>query len=165
MNIDQTKDLLAILEVAYPNHYKKLSDEEKVETVKLYYDFFSHHDARLVVQGLKNYIANNEYPPTIAGLHQHVKALLPSQSEPIQLWNAVVKAVRNSAYKSHEEFNLLPVECREWLGSPTQLKDFSQLEPETLNTVVRGQFLKTIGTTIAKCELLGQSEVKFICEE
>ena len=165
MDINEAKGILSILEIAYPKHYKTMSDADKVETVKLYYDYFSHYDLTLVIQGLKNYIGDNEYPPTIAGLHKHVKALIPKSNDAVSLWNDTLKAIRNSAYKSKEEFDALPVECRRWLGSPKQLKDLSQVDPETLNTVVRGQFLKTIPETISACELLPTPEMRFICED
>src|SRR5665648_44508 len=144
MNIKATQQLLSILKMAYPNFYKSMSKEDAIETVKLYYDFFGEHQTPVVVQALKNYIRNNVFPPSIAGLNTEIKLLMNQGNTSEELWSKVAKAVGNSLYNSTEEFKKLPIECQRWLGSPKGLKDLGMAEVEVVNTVVRGQFLKTI---------------------
>lgn len=145
MTLEETKQLLTILKLSYPNNYKDMSKDQAINTVKLYYDFFGEHPTPLVVQALKNYIKSNKYPPTIAGLQEQVDLLINHGNTSEELWSKMVKAIRNSLYGSVEEFEKLPKECQMWLGSPSGLKDLGMIDVDTLNTVLHGQFLKTIG--------------------
>jgi len=144
MEIKETQQLLSILKMAYPNAYKSMSKEDAIETVKLYYDFFGEHQTPVVVQALKNYIKSNVYPPSVAGLIKEIELLTNKGNTSEELWSRVAKAVGNSLYNSAEEFNKLPMSCQRWLGSPKGLKDLGMTAAEVLNTVVRGQFIKTI---------------------
>lgn len=142
---EETGQLLAILEVAYPNNYKNASLEERRNTLSLYYDMFCEYPTPIIVQALKNYIKVNQYPPTIAGLQEQIDFLFNKQ-DPAELWNLVKKAVCNSAYNSMKEFEKLPLVCQKWAGTHMTLKELSQVDIDTLNTVTRGQFMKTIGS-------------------
>ena len=144
MNLQETQQLLTILKLSYPNSYKDMSKEQAIETVKLYFDFFGEHQTVLVVQALKNYIKSNKYPPSIAGLQEQIELLTNQGNTNEELWGKMVKAIRNSLYGSVEEFAKLPKECQRWLGSPSGLKDLGMIDVDTLNTVLHGQFLKTI---------------------
>jgi len=146
---EETKQLMFLLETAYPRNYEKMSNQEKLNTMQLYYDFFGEYETSMVVAGLRNYIKSNQYPPTIAGLTEQIELLAPKH-EDIDYWNLILKACRNSAYNSKEEFEKLPIECQRWVGSPTGLKELSQLDITTFNTVSKGQFLKSIPTIVKR---------------
>lgn len=72
MKKEETKQLLSILQVAYPNHYKSMDIDDKRQTLALYYEMFQGVDTTSIVKALKNYIKTNKYPPTVAGLQEQV---------------------------------------------------------------------------------------------
>jgi hypothetical protein len=148
---EETKQLLTILEVAYPSNYRNLNPEERRNTLVTYYDMFAEYPTELIVMALKNYIKVNQYPPTIAGLREQVEMLLDKDT-PVELWNKVKKAITRSAYNSVEEFAKLPPVCQKWVGNHMTLKELSQTDIDTLDTVTRGQFLKTIGSIQQRTE-------------
>jgi len=122
MQKQDIKQLMTVLKVAYPSHYRDMTEEEMRQTASLWYEMFAEYEVILVVKALNNYIKANKYPPTIAGLQE-----------------------QNSTYGSVEEYNKLPEECQRWLGGPSGLKDLGMIDTDTVNTVLHGQFLKTIG--------------------
>lgn len=135
--------VLFLLETAYPNSYKSMSNEQKKMQIDFYLEMFGEYEAPIVVVALKNYIKKNQYPPTVAGLTEQI-TLLTTQDTDSELWNLIAKACRNGYYNSLEEFNKLPKECQLFLGNPASLRELSQIDVGTLNTVTRGQFLKSV---------------------
>lgn len=144
MNKFETQQLLTILKTSYPNTYKDMTQQQATDTVLHYYTFFGEYPTPIVVQALKNYIKKNEYPPTIAGLQRQIDLLLHEGDSDVELWNLIHKACQNAMYHSKEEFNKLPTVCQRWVGRPEQLMEFAKIDSTTLNTVTRGQFLKSI---------------------
>lgn len=144
MNREDIKKVLFILETNYPNTYKSMTNEQKIRQIDNYLDFFGEYETTVVVAALKNYIKNNEFPPTVAGLTKQINILLIGGTD-IEDWNLIRKACNNGSYGSVSEFNKLPEVCQKWLGTPQTLKDMSIIEPQTLDTVVKGEFLKSIG--------------------
>ena len=145
MEREETKQLLKILPVAYPDYYSKFTSQQKTETVNLYYDLFGKYETVIVVPALYNYIKTNVYPPKPAGIQEQIDLLMPNSETSVELWNMLLKAVSNGYYGYEEEYNKLPEVCQKWLHCPEQLKELAVIDISTLNSVIRGQFLKTIG--------------------
>lgn len=143
MKREDIQKVLFILQNAYPNTYRKMTAEEMTQQIEFYLDMLGEYETPIVVAALKNYIKKNQYPPTIAGLTEQIELLLVKDTDQDK-WNLVVKACKNGSYGSIEEFNKLPLDCQRWVGSADNLKQLSQLDPNTFNTVTKGQFLKTI---------------------
>lgn len=144
MKKDETKQILEILKVAYPRNYANITQQGAREILSLYYDIFKEVPTETVVMALKNYIKANKYPPSIAGLWEQVE-LLNDDNTTETLWAAIEKAVRNSGYHSAEEFDKLPDECKQFVGSAKSLKELGQMDGGTLNTVTKGQFIRSVG--------------------
>ena len=145
MNREETKQMLKILSVAYPRTYAGYSEQQKTETVDLYFALFGKCETEIVVSALCNYVKSNQYPPTPAGIQAQIDLILSTDDSAIELWNTLAKAVRNGYYGYEEEYNKLPEVCQKWLHCPEQLKELAVVDFSTLNSVIRGQFLKTIG--------------------
>lgn len=144
MEKNETKQLLTLLKVAYPKTYNNMTAEEMRETLTLYFEMFKEIETVVIVAALKNYIKKNVYPPTIAGLQEQINLIQPQGLSDAEMWVLISKACQNGYYGAKEEFEKLPDDCKRWLGSPQTLKELSQVEPDKFNTVVKGQFLKTI---------------------
>lgn len=144
MKIHETKQLLMILEKAYPSVFKNMPENEAKETIFFYHSFFGKYDTEVVVLALRNYVAVNQYPPTIAGLQEQINLVSGTEETAIELWTALQAAVSRSAWHSGEEFEKLPRPAQIWVRNAAGLKDLSTLDVDTFNTVTRGQFLKTI---------------------
>ena len=55
----------------------------------------------------------------------------------------VWRAVQRSGYNSREEFNRLPDTLRRLVGSPEQLKAWSQMDADTVQSVIGSNFQRS----------------------
>lgn len=140
MTKDQIIGLMKYFQAAYRGFY---DSKDARDVLKVWYDAFSEEDPRVVDLAAKNYVKANEFPPTAAGLMKQIDLIKRPQAD-TDMWALINKAARNGTYNSEEEFAKLPPECRSFLGSASALKDLAQTDAGTMNTVVKGQFLKRV---------------------
>ena len=142
MDREQAIVVLKILKTAYPRFYADLTKDEAENTVGLWIDMFKHEDPNLVVLAVKELINSFKFPPTIADVKEKMYSITNMNTEtPIEVWNTIRKAIRNSGYHSYEEFEKLPENAKKFVGSPNQLREWA-ISTDFNESVVRGQFLK-----------------------
>ena len=151
MEKSETKMLLEILKTAYPKTYQNITEEQARNMLSLYFDMFKEYETEIVVVALKNYIKVNEYPPSIAGLQKQID-LLTHKYDKMELWNTLAAACSRGTRMTAEEFETLPESIREWAGDVGQIKELALMDSVTFNSVIRGQFLKTIPQIIERQE-------------
>lgn len=144
MTKNETAKILAILNAYYP---EVGADPEVM--VNAWHKILGQHDYVVVEQAVMNFAATDsrEYPkfPVPGQIKAQIDLLSKTGDTPEELWNVVYKAICNSGYRAQEEFDKLPACCQKWLGGASELKDLGMADIEIVNTVTRGQFLKTIG--------------------
>lgn len=145
MTREETQRLLVVLGTAYPMYIKNMNSGDKTNLINLYTVMFGEYPVELMMAALNLYIRNNEYPPTIAGLQKQVDLLTHSEDAPAELWGLMLKAISNSLYHASEEFEKLPQVCKDWLHSPSQLRELGLVDSSKVATVIRGQFFNSIG--------------------
>ncbi|MCB6992411.1 hypothetical protein LI177_02790 [bacterium 210820-DFI.6.37] len=143
MSENDIKKLLAALSLNYPATYRDMRKEDKITLVRLWMDAFGNLDTEIVWQALRNYIKTNKYPPNIAGMQEQID-LLTARDNTDELWQALMKAIRNSGRDARAEFERLPEECKTFVGSPAELRALGNTDLTTVNTVTRGQFYKRV---------------------
>ena len=137
--------MLSLLKTAYPSFYKNIVKEEAEEVIKLYELMFSDENFEIVLLAVKELIKTFKYPPTIADINEKIYQLKNIENKSnSELWDSLLKAIRNGSYGSVEEFNKLPEIVKEYVGSPTQLQEMAQMDSDVIHSVVKGQFLKQI---------------------
>ncbi len=107
MTHEEVKKALTVLKSAYPNTFKNLSSGEAQNILALYTQMLSEYPSDVVFVAIKNYIKENEYAPTIAGIINEIKKIT-SDTTLQDLWNTLSSAVRNGLYTTEEEFQKLP---------------------------------------------------------
>jgi len=142
----ETMGIMAILKAAYPMFYKNISKSEAEGIITLWTEMFIDDDFNLVKSAVKAHIVSDTsgYPPIIG----KIKASLVKISNPTELteqeaWNLVSKAIKNSAYHATEEFDKLPDILKQLVGSPSQLKEWGQMESDTVQAVVASNFMRS----------------------
>lgn len=143
LNKAETAQILTILRVAYPNFYKGISQQDALDTVNLWADMFADEDAALVAAAVKTLIAGDEkgFPPTIGTVKARIRQItMPEKMTDGEAWALVSKAIRNSGYDSKAEFERLPASIQRIVGSPSQLRDWSQMDSDTVHSVVSSNF-------------------------
>lgn len=115
------------------------------DAIMVWYEFFKEDDYMVVQTAIKKYMANNEFPPTIAGIRKNINEITNpdlSMTEG-EAWSLVYRAICNSAYNAREEFDKLPPECQKAIGNPAMLKEWAGLDKEEVNTVIQSNFMRS----------------------
>jgi hypothetical protein len=148
MNKRETATILATLKVAYPVFYSKFTENDIANTVNLWENMFSQCDYKMVSIAVQELIKEHSgYPPDIATLQKKIDSMIEMAiGEPTdeELWNLLKNAASNGYYGAEQEFQKLPKVLKTYLGSPSTLREYAQMEESTFNTVTKGQFLKQI---------------------
>ena len=141
----ETAKILAILTATYPTFYKDMKDEEMDGVIEIWAEMFKDCDYRLVSLAVKELINSYEYPPTIATIKNKMYELTnTNDTSPTELWDKLLTAIRNGTYGAEVEFEKLPDIVKEFVKSPSQLREMASMDSDVIHSVVKGQFLKQI---------------------
>lgn len=162
MNIQETGAVLKILKASYPQFYKQMTKEEAYDILDLWHMMFENEDVRVVTQAVKLLIKTHTYPPTIADVQNKIDLLTKNQEDlsEMEAWNLVYKAICNSYYNAENEFNKLPAIIQKTIGSPKQLREWGQMQGDSVQSVVQSNFMRSY-----KMKLSKQKELEKIPQE
>lgn len=149
MTRDETKDVLKVMTVAYPNYHP----ENKTETLNLWAEMLSDYQYGIVLAALKTFIATNTsgFAPSISQLIEIINGMTAdSELSESQAWDLVCKATADGYYNSVREFEKLPDTVKRVVGSPQQLKEWSLMEKSTFQSVIASNFNRAYKTELAK---------------
>ena len=115
------------------------------DAIMVWYEFFKEDDYMIVQTAIKKYMANNEFPPTIAGIRKIINEITNPDLSMTEgaAWSLVYRAICNSAYNAREEFEKLPKECQRAVGNPAILKEWAGLDKDEVNTVIQSNFMRS----------------------
>lgn len=149
MNKQESYQVLALLQANYPDAFRGMSGDAAKTKIGLWADIFADEPFDLVVMAAKAYMATDTkgFMPTVGQLKDRIdKMRTPEQMTGMEAWAIVAKALRNSCYGAEEEFQRLPDTIRRVVGSPSQLKEWAQMDTETVQSVVSSNFQKSFRT-------------------
>ena len=144
MTRDDTTVILGILKTSYPNFYKGMEKKEMYATIDLWSEMFENDDLNLVKVAVKELIQTLKFPPTIADIKQKMYDLTTETKTTSDLWNELIKALRNSGYHAEEQYMKLSPEVKAFVRNPSQLKEMAMMNSDVINSVTKGQFFKQI---------------------
>lgn len=138
--------IMAVLKAAYPSYYKGMKLGEAESIVALWLDMFADDDVTQVAAAVKALIATDDkgFPPHIGAVKAKLRQITdPPQMEPQEAWALVWKAIQRSGYNAQEEFRKLPPMLRRLVGDPAQLKAWSAMDADTVQSVVASNFQRS----------------------
>lgn len=146
MTRNETLQVLAIIKVAYPNSFTKLTKQDVDALTSLWERQFKDYDANLVISAIDTIIATDvsDFMPSIARIKQVCSKLSnPNQITEIEAWQYVKKALQNALYNAVEEFDKLPSIVQTIVGSPRRLKDWALMPSSEVETFIYNNFVKS----------------------
>lgn len=151
MTRQETAKIMSVLKTAYPRYYDSKSQEEIKAAINLWTTMLSEYSYELVAGAVKALIATCKFPPTIADVNEKIQLMTtPEEMSELKAWSYVAKAIKNSAYSAKEEFDKLPEECRMVVCAPEQLRAWSMLSEDEVDTVIASNFQRSYRSTAAK---------------
>jgi hypothetical protein len=149
MNKQETLKILAIIKVTYPKFF---ISEYKTETklqMEVWQEMFSDTPYQLVEQALKALICTLKFPPTIADVKEKIALITqPRTITELEAWGVVRKAI--SYYDASKNFEKLPQILQKLVGSPNQLREWSQIDIDTLDSVTKSNFMRSYKVMVAQ---------------
>lgn len=136
--------ILTILKATYPNFYKQMQEDEIEDIVSVWEMMFESDDCIVVTEAIKSLIVTHKFPPVIADVKEKIRLITAKPSTEMtetEAWNKVKSAI--SYYSAGENFDSLPLILQKLVGSSNQLREWSQMDSDTLNTVVQSNFMRS----------------------
>ena len=146
MNREETRNVLSILKGYYPQSYKDLSVKEMEVQLNLWTDMLSDFDYKEVLIAIKQIMLTDkrEFAPNIAQINEKIHAMKnPVQLTEYEAWNLIKRAIANGIYGAEKEFEKLPQELKQIVGSPNQLRTWATMDCGELNTVVASNIMRS----------------------
>lgn len=141
MTREETVKIIRIICGSFPNF--KPSDLS--ETVDIWNMMLDEYRYNQIAGALKSYILADStgFAPSIGQLIAKVKTIEePAQLNETEAWGLVSKAIRNGYYGAVEEFSKLPPLVQKAVGTPDNLRNWSQTNLESVETVIQSNFLR-----------------------
>jgi len=149
MNREETKEILKVLRVGYPNFYKGLTKREADEIIDLWSTMFASEPVKVVIEAVKSLMCTLKFPPTIADVKEKISLITqPTQMSEMEAWQMVKSAI--NYYNAAQTFERLPPILRRIIGSPNQLREWAIMEAETVNSVVQSNFMRSYKAVVAQ---------------
>lgn len=149
MQEHEIKKLLAVMITAYPNY----KPDNMKHTVDVWNDMLSEYTYQQASVALKAYIAmdTSGFAPSIGQLIAKIHDLSDEpQLNEMEAWALVSKALRNGYYGAEEEFEKLPAVVQKAVGSPANLRNWSQTDMGSVENVIQSNFLRTYRTVVER---------------
>lgn len=148
----ETVGIMAILQTAYPAFYAKQDDQERKEAAALWFELFADDDPNLVGAAVKALIVGGgAFPPSIGEIKQKMFDLTHEKElSETEAWALVSKACANGYYGYKEEFAKLPPAVQAAVGRPEQLKEWSNMSLETVESVIASNFMRGYKTILRR---------------
>lgn len=145
--------ILALLRGAYPQFYRDIKPKEAEDTVNLWLDIFRADDPRIVNAAVVSFIEGDEkgFPPSIGQIKAKMRLITGGEElTESDAWRMVSKAISNGLYGAQEEFDKLPPIVRRVVGSPNTLREWAQMDTDTVHSVVASNFQRSFRTVSAR---------------
>lgn len=142
MTREETVKIIRIICDCYPN-YKPNNLSETVDVWQMMLDEYSYNQVSIA---LKAYVTSNTsgFAPDIGEIIAKIQTISQPQAlNEMEAWALVSKALRNGYYGAVDEFNKLPPLVQKAVGSPDNLRHWSQTDIKSIENVVQSNFIKT----------------------
>ena len=142
MTETEVRKLLAMTQAVYPNY----NPPSKEAAVNAWLMCLSEYDNNVVMAAFKAYITTDTsgFAPSIGQLLDKLHAIQnPQELNEMEAWSLVSKALRNGYYGAVEEFNNLPPLVQKAVGSPDNLRNWSQTDTNSIENVVQSNFMRS----------------------
>lgn len=149
MTKNEVIKLLMTIQTFYPNYRV----DNKEFTINAWYTIIGDCDYKLMEKALQAYITTDTsgFAPNVGQLLDKLHLIQnPQELNEMEAWSLVSKALRNGYYGAVEEFNKLPPLVQKAVGSPDNLRNWSQTDVKAIETVIQSNFMRSYATIVKR---------------
>lgn len=142
MDREDCKDILMMIQVAFPNY----KPQDKTVAINLWEKMLKDYNYSIVESALRTYIVTDTsgFAPSIGQLIAIVqKCTAPEQLGELEAWSLVRKAIGNGNYGAEEEFAKLPPVVQRAVGSADMIRRWAMSDSKEVSTVIQSNFLRS----------------------
>ena len=147
MTKEEAAKIVGIILFNYPDTLRDVSDEAYITYVENWHFFFKDDSYGEVMQAVQKIISSSQerFAPNIGMIREQMrknrepKGGLSEQ----EAWELVKRALRNGLYGYKEEFAKLPPTVQRCVGSENMIREWAEMESETLDSVVASNFMRS----------------------
>lgn len=146
MTKKEMAEIIAVMQSNYPDDFRGMSDAAMNGKINLWFMQFRDDNYKEVLTAVMAHIAtdtNRFMPPVGVIKAKLVEIRTGEQMTELEAWGLVQKALRNGYYGAEEEFSKLPPVVQRLVGSPNQLREWAQMDSETVSSVVASNFQRS----------------------
>lgn len=139
MTHEGVKNLMRVMTAAYPNYHPS----DMGGTIAIWETLLASYDDAQGAAALKAYILSDTkgFAPAIGQIVDIIQGD-PDELGEMEAWDMVIRAVRNGIYGAEREFAKLPDTVKAALGGAGQLREWAQIDQDSLNTVAQSNFMR-----------------------
>ena len=142
MTRDETVKLLRIIKGTYSN-WKPDNISDVADTWTAVLHDISFDSARMALYAFIR-TDTSGFAPTPGQLISKLQMVKNSQElNEQEAWALVAKATKNGFYGAEEEFAKLPPIIQKAVGSPSNIRDISMMDADTVNSVEKSHFVRS----------------------
>ena len=152
MNKSETSKIIAVLMASYPNFLNNKTPTDIQATISVWDEMLKDYSYQEVSIAVKVCITQDKsnFAPSIG---QVINKIIGFRNQGNELteqeaWNLVSRATKNSAYHATEEYEKLP-EVVKQIVTPSQLKEWSQMDSDSVQSVVASNFMRSYKAKVA----------------
>lgn len=155
MTEKEAMTILSVLSAVYPDTSKNQSEYVKDQVAGIWWGALVDIPFALAKKVVQAHIISDsgEFMPKPATIRKKcLEAMRGEENRPMEgteAWALVRKALGNSYYGASEEFSKLPRMIQKIIGSPSVLKDWGLMPPESLS-VEQSHFLRAYRTMVER---------------
>lgn len=149
MTKTEVRQLLAMTQAVYPNY----NPPSREAAVNAWLMCLSEYDNNVVTAAFKAYMTTDTsgFAPSIGQLLDKLHLIQdPQELNEMEAWSLVSKALRNGYYGAVEEFNNLPPLVQKAVGSPDNLRNWSQTDVKAIETVIQSNFMRSYAAIVKR---------------
>jgi len=149
MTREETKKIVMIIASTYPNWHPL----DMSFTVDAWASMLESYTYQEISAALKAFIVSDTSgfapaPGQVIGLLERVTN--EQELNEMEAWMLVSKALRNGYYGAEQEFEKLPLLVQKAVGAPSQLRNWSQTDSDSVENVIQSNFMRTYRQELAK---------------
>lgn len=148
MTRDEAKKIVMVIASTYPN-WHPLDMSFTVDAWVSMLESFTYQD---ISAALKAFIVfdTSGFAPTPGQLIGLLDRVSNQELNEMEAWTLVSRALRNGYYGAEQEFEKLPPLVQKAVGAPSQLRNWSQTDSDSVENVIQSNFKRTYRQALAK---------------
>lgn len=146
MTLEETAKIVDVIHVNYPDTARGFSDETLRAKIRLWHSCFERDPYPLVQAAVMAYIQSSEdrFMPNVGQIKEQIRKMTqPEEMSDSEAWGLVAAALRNGYYGYKEEYAKLPPAVQRAVGNELTLREWAQIDTETLNSVIASNFMRS----------------------